>query len=142
MTWGAAEEITKDAFSKRAPLAAAVSAGTLLVFRSNQSLSYTSTVYHATQTIDARYAGSTTVNTRNSAKLALRGTLEDFLAYTFDAGQDGVRTNDDRIAPDTIGLFVTPDTADPDKIKAAISRVSRAIDEFMPITSRVVFITP
>ena len=33
----------------------------------------------------------TTVDTRNAAKLALRGKFEDFQTYTYDAGENGVR---------------------------------------------------
>ncbi|MEI9971362.1 MAG: hypothetical protein WDO73_04500 [Ignavibacteriota bacterium] len=86
---------------------------TLLAYRSNQSIDYTSSVYSATQTTDSRYGGTTTIDTRNAAKIALRGKLADFQTYVYDAGSNGVRTNNDRIARDTIGLFLTPDTADP-----------------------------
>ena len=115
---------------------------TLLAYRSNESLAYTSGVFGATQTLDARYAGATTADTRNTAKLALRGKFDDFLTYTYDAGQSGVRTNDDRIARDTIGLYLTPDISDPAQIKAMISRLANVLADFMPITERAVFITP
>ena len=51
-------------------------------------------------------------------------------------------TNDDRIARDTIGLFLTPDTADPAAINATVSRLANVLDEFMPNSDRAVFITP
>ena len=54
-----------------------------------------------------------------------------------------MRTNDDRIARDTIGIYlnVTPGIGDP-QIKAIVSRLANVLAEFTPITERVVFITP
>ena len=141
-TFSAANQLTNTPFSNRAPLAADTGAGTLLAYRSNESLVYQSEVYRATQTLDARYGGTTTAYTRNAAKLALRGKLQDFQAYTYDAGQNGVRTNDDRIARDTVGLYLAPDIADPVQIKAIVSRLANVLAEFMPNTERAVFITP
>jgi hypothetical protein len=114
----------------------------LLAYRSNESLAYTSSVYTATQTLDERYGGATTADTRNAAKIALRGKFEDFQTYTYDAGKNGTRTNDNRIARDTIGLYLTPDTADPATVKALVSRLANALADFMPASERAVFITP
>jgi hypothetical protein len=111
LTFAAPQQVTKTAFSNRAPLAMDTGAGTLVAFRSNESLTYASAVYGATRTLDSRYGGTTTADTRNAAKLALRGKFDDFQAYTYEAGTQGVRNNNDRIGRDTIGLFLTPDTA-------------------------------
>ena len=142
LTFGPALQLTTSPYSNRAPLAVDTGAGTLLTYRSNESLTHTSVVYGATQTLDARYNGATTADTRNVAKLALRGRFEDFQTYTYDAGRNGVRGNDDRIARDTIGLYLTPDTADPAAIQATVSRLANALGEFMPDSERAVFITP
>ena len=112
------------------------------MYRSNESLLHISAVYGATQTLDERYGGTTTADTRNAAKRALRGRFEDFQTYTYDAGENGLRTNDDRIARDTIGLYLTPDTADPAQVGALVSRLANALPEFMPSAARAVFITP
>jgi hypothetical protein len=114
----------------------------LLVFRSNESLPHTSSVYGATQTLDIRYNGATTADTRNTAKIALFGKFEDFQTYTYDSGTNGTRTNADRIARDTIGLYLTPNTVDPVQIAAMVSRLANALGDFMPVTERAVFITP
>ena len=53
-----------------------------------------------------------------------------------------MRSNDDRLARDTIGLYLTPDTIDPDQIRAAISQLNQVLQEFLPITTRAVFIVP
>ena len=88
-TWGTLEPIASRPYEQRDPLPVALTAGTLLIYRSNESLLYASTIYGATETIDVRYAGCTTVDTRNQAKIALRGRFEDFQTYTYDAGQSG-----------------------------------------------------
>ena len=140
--WSAAQQLTNTPFANRAPLAVDTGAGTLLAFRSNESLTYSSTVYGATQTLDPRYGGATTADTRNAAKMGLRGKFEDFQTYTYDAGQNGVRSNDDRIARDTFGLYLAPDINDPVQIKAIVSRLANVLPEFIPISERAVFITP
>jgi hypothetical protein len=115
--------------------------GLLLIYRANQSLTYQSQVYGATETIDFRYAGSTTAHSRNAAKLGLRQKFEDFQTYTYDTGQAGQRTNEDWYGRDTIGLYLTPDTMDAGLINQGITRIERVLAEFMPITDRAVFIT-
>jgi phage tail-like protein len=139
--WGTVQPITTDPYSQRASLPLSISGETLLMYRSNESLSYASQVYGATETIDFRYAGSTTPHVRNAAKLGLQGKFDDSLVYTYDAGQNGTRTNDDHYARDTIGLYLTPDTADANKITAGVARIDPVLREFMPLTDRAVFIT-
>jgi hypothetical protein len=140
---GAAQQIAATPFSNRAPQAVDTGNGTLLTFRSNESMAHTSAVYGATRTLDTRGAGTTTVDVRNLAKQALRGQFEDFQGYTYDSGQSGVRTNNDRVARDTIGLFLTPPAGtDAATIQAMLSRLANVVPEFMPITERAVFITP
>jgi hypothetical protein len=142
MTWGAAQAITSAPFSNRAPIAISVGTETLLAFRSNQSLIYTSSVYEATQTQDVRYAGATTVDTRNAAKIALFGKINDFQTYINDAGPNGQRTKDNWIGRDTIGLYLTPTIKDAAQIQTLIGRLARVLPEFMPASERAVFITP
>lgn len=143
LTFGAAQQVTDTPYSNRAPTAVASGTDTLLVYRSNESLASTSSVYGATQIRDTRYGGTTTFDTRNLAKLALRGKFEDFQHYIYDCGKNGVRSNDDRIARDTIGLFLTPTGGTDDAtIHATVSRLANVLAAFMPITQRAVFITP
>ena len=103
-------------------------------------MTYNSAIYGAATSVDFRYAGATTVDTRNQDKIALRGKFADFQTYTFDAGQPPARTNDDWYARDTIGVFFTPTTEDKNTIAAGIARVGQVLDEFMPVTERAVFI--
>lgn len=141
--WGAAEPVTNNPYSQRDPLPvliqAGASAGTLLIYRANESLTYTSTVYGATETVDARYAGSTTVDTRNQNKLALRGRFDDFQTYTHDTGQGGRRTNQDWYARDTVGLYLTPDTDDHGVIQRNQNLLNNALRQFLPAQVRPVF---
>lgn len=140
LTWGSAQQVVGGPYTRRGPLAVDTGAGTLLVFRSNQSVTYDSDTFSATQIMDHRYAGSTTVDTGGTAKLALRGQYEDFQTYTYDAGQGGIRTNDNRVARDTVGLYLTPSTTDPAEIKAMLSRLAGELAGFLPATARAVYI--
>jgi hypothetical protein len=139
LTWSMPEFIAPGPYSQRAPLAIGGTPGTLLTFRSNQSLAYQSPLAGAQQTLDNRYAGTTTVRATDTAKLALRGAFEDFQTYTY---QGGALAEADRITRGTIGLFVTPDTSDATAIQAAVSRLKGVLPEFMPVTARAVVITP
>ncbi|MFJ9036651.1 hypothetical protein ACIRF8_08675 [Streptomyces sp. NPDC102406] len=143
LTWGVNQRIGGGPYARRGPYAVDTPSGTLLVHRSNESLEYASADYGATRTVDHRYAGTTTVDATGAAKLGLRGRFEDFQTYTYDAGAGGVRTNDDRIGRDTVGLFLAPPgTADPDQVKAMVSRLAGVLADAMPVTARPVFIIP
>lgn len=133
-TWGAAKPVTENLYSQRAPLPLATNTNMTLIYRSNESIPYSSKVYGATETVDFRYAGCTTVDTRNAGKITLRGLFEDFQTYTYDTQ----RTNDDWYARDTVGSYLTPDTDDArhDRKKNLIQNV---LQEFLPIQVRAVF---
>lgn len=141
-TWGTAEPVTTGPHTSQAPLAVRVKdGGTLLVHRSSQSLAHGDTTSATARTLDHRYAGTTTVDTRASERLALRGTYEDFQSYLYDTGRGGVRGDDVRIARDTVGLYLRPDSQDPDEVAATVSRLAGVLQEVMPVSARAVFIT-
>jgi hypothetical protein len=133
--WGTPEELGAAPYSMRAPLAFPNGPDTVLVFRSTESLRYTSAVYTATETVDFRYSGSTTVDARNPGQLAMRGRFDDFGTYVYDSGTHGRRTNDDWYARDTVGVYVAAATNDNE-----ISRLDQVLREFLPATDRAVFI--
>jgi hypothetical protein len=139
-TWGTPAPVTGPPFSERAPLPFHLAGGLMLAYRSNRSVTYPSSIYSATRTTDRRYSGSTTVRTTNAAAIALQGTYEDFAAYSYDAGSTAGRTDDDRYAWDTVGLYLEPDTTDRAAIQAARERIRRLLPEFLPATDRAVFI--
>ena len=138
--WGAAEMLINSPYTQCDPLPISTAAGTMLVYRANESVPYTSSVYGATETVDMRYAGSTTVDVRNTAKRNLRGQFGDFQTYTSDVGKNGVRTNDNRYARETVGLYVTPDTTDPAVIQRNQTLLRNALREFLPAPVRTVFV--
>lgn len=150
LAWGTAEEVTTGPYSWRNSLPIAAGADTLLIYRSNEGVLYHSATYGATETLDLRYAGSTTIDTRNGAKNALRQKFDDFQAYTYDYGQPGEPSDDEPPLPvppeaywytrGTVGLYLTPDTNDDALIKNAVERMRPVLSEFMPATERAVFI--
>ncbi|MFJ4783908.1 hypothetical protein [Streptomyces sp. NPDC088794] len=141
LAWDTPEEVVGAPYARRGPLAVPTGQGTLLTYRSNEGITYASEEFGATSTLDNRYAGTTSVDTRDTAKREARGTFEDFQTYTYDTGSGGRRTDADRISRDTVGLFLTPDTTDPVRTDAVVTRLAGALADFMPVTTRPVFIT-
>ena len=100
--------LTHDPYSQRTPVLFP-SDPTRVIYHSNESLTYQSKRYGATQTTDFRYAGCTTVDTCNQTKTNLRNQFGDFQSYTFDTGyntQGSYETN--QYARGKIGIFLTP----------------------------------
>lgn len=139
--WGPAEMLINRPYTQSDPLPIPIATGTMLVYHANESVTYTSTVYGATETVDHRYAGSTTVDVRNTAKRDLRGKFGDFQTYTYDNGQNGQQINLDWYARDTVGLYLTPDTNDQAVIQRNQNLLRNALREFLPAPVRTVFIT-
>jgi hypothetical protein len=133
-------EITANPYSERDPLAFIIDGVTRLSYHSNEPVGYTSDVYGATETVDLRYSGTTSVDTKNLAKLALGGTYDDFETYCYDTGVGGRPTPGTRYARGTIGLFLTPDTDDTSSIEQNQTMIERILREFLPIQIRAVFI--
>jgi phage tail-like protein len=105
---------------------------TVLLFRSDEPLPYPSRTFSAAETVDQRYAGTSTYHTREPALRQRRGTFEDAGSYVYDTG----RTDSARYARDTVGVFV-PAEAD----AARRTRAERFVRDFMPATDRAVFLT-
>jgi hypothetical protein len=139
--WEAAEMLINSPYTQRNPLPIPRPSGTMLVYHANESVKYTSAVYAATETVDHRYAGSTTVDVGNAAKRALWGTFGDFQTFTSDVGQDGERTNANQYARETVGLYLTPDTTDQTVIRRNQNLLRNALREFLPAPVRTVFRT-
>jgi phage tail-like protein len=137
-TFATVEPVAARPFALREPIAFAMPAATLLIYRSNESVVYTSTVYGATETVDQRYVGCTSVDTRNQTQIAARGKFDDFLTYTYDTGQGGKRTDADLYSRDTVGLFV-PSGAQ-ESTGTIPPRFTDALKQFLPIQVRLLFI--
>jgi phage tail-like protein len=143
-TWGTAAPITTGPYSQRAPLCIPDADKTILIYRSNQSLFYASQIYGATKTTDFRYAGCTTVDTRNLTKLSLREQFDDFQTYTAIVTPKSKPTNLDDwyawyVRRDTVGLYLTPTTEDPDLLERELEILKNVLSQFLPIQTRVEF---
>ena len=136
--WGPAEMVITSPYTQRDPLPIPIATGTMLVYRANDSVRYTSTVYGATETVDDRYAGSTTLDVGNTVKRALWGTFGDFQTFTSDVGQNGERTNMDQYARETVGLYLAADTTDQIVIQRNQNLLRNALREFLPAQVRAV----
>jgi hypothetical protein len=139
-TWGTPAAVTGPPFSERAPTPFLLEGGLVLAYRSNRSLTYRSSIYRATITVDRRWSGSLTARTTNAAAIALRGEFDDAAAYTYDAGPAAGRDDDDWYARDTVGLYLEPDTTDPPAVQAGKDRIRRVLPEFLPATDRAVLL--
>ena len=129
-------QITSGQFTHRAPAAVPTALGARLWFRANESQIYDSPSYPGARTIDARYAGSTTADTRNPAKLGLRLALEDVQRYTFNTG----RAETDWYSRETVGIYLTPDTADPEILSRKANLLRHSLTDFLPIQVRPVLV--
>ena len=118
---GVATTLAGEAFTQRGPLPVRLADGTvLLVSRSNEGGP------------DHRGAGSTTVDTRAAAKLALLGGFTDFQTYTPGP----------RIARDAVGVFLTPAAgAQPGQVTEVSARLADALAEVLPVTCLPLIIT-
>jgi hypothetical protein len=132
--------VTAGPYAGRNALPLALPGGTVLLYRSNAPVEYSSEVYRATRTFDFRYSGSLTPDARDRAKLGLRGDFLDFNTYTYDAGRDGRRGNDDWYGRDTLGLYLRTDSLDPAGNRDRRDRLASVLGEFLPATDRAVFI--
>jgi hypothetical protein len=139
LAFAAPQLITDPPFSHRYPVPLALGADgepDLVCVRSNRSLHHPSDGLPNGSSADRRWSGSTTVRVADADAIALRDSYEDHATYTFDTG----RSDDDRYARDTVGLF--PDTTDtPAQISAGRKRLHAAIPEFIPVTCRAVLIS-
>lgn len=130
-------QITQGQFTRTAPAALGLSDGGAKVwFRSNESLPYRSPLYPGSRTFDARYSGSTTIDTRDSSKFGVSGRFDDILHYLADTG----RGNDDWYARDTVGVYLTPDTDDDSLIITKRDQIEKLLRDFLPIQVRAVVI--
>jgi phage tail-like protein len=130
-------QVTKGQFTQRAPAVAGFDNHVVrLWFRTNESLVYTSGLYPSAQTTDARYSGSTTLDTRNPAKFGIRGQLGDVVHYTYDTAKG----NDNWYARDTVGIYLTPDTNDEALIIRKRNQIESLLRRFLPMQVRGVII--
>ncbi len=134
--WRNEEQITPGADSCQAPAAVSLDGSLLLFYRSTRAVEYHSRFYPAARTLDHRYAGSTTVDTRNLTRLQRRGKFEDDQSYVYDTA----KTNDDWYARNTVGIYLTPETEEQQMILRNRDLAQALLRRFLPIHLRSVFI--
>jgi hypothetical protein len=137
--WTIPELLTRSPHSQSDPLPVSLGSSAMLLYRANDGVKYASALYSATETVDNRYAGSTTVDMRNTAKRALWGTFDDFQAFTSDVRIDLERPRGRVYAREAVGLWLSPTTSDRGEIQRNQSLLQSALGEFLPAQVRAVF---
>jgi hypothetical protein len=111
-----------------------------VVYRSSRPLRYLSALYKATTTVDRGPAGTTTVRVGDTARLDLRGTLDDVSTTIWDISSDDRFVRQDvapPAAPDRVALFVDPgEGADPDTVSARLTELAAVLPDHVPLTVR------
>ncbi len=80
---------------------------------------------------------SRTIDTADPAVLDGLGQFHDRAHYTYDTA----RRNGDWYARDTVGLYLSPDTNDAERIAREVSRVRNFVEPFRPLPVRYVWMT-
>lgn len=138
--WQPAQPVAGSPFSDRGPCPIDLDGGaTLLLFRSNRPLAHRGSGAADAPLLDARYAGSTTVRGTDVGKLALRGTADDALTYTYDTRgrlQPGATT---LAARDAVGVFLDASAGAP---ADRLARLAGVLPEALPAGMHAVVIEP
>ena len=134
---GADTRLTTGAFSHRHPLVLRVGVQPKRLFhRTNRGQVYVSPLYPAAQTADDRYSGSTTVDTRNGAKIGQRRSLQDIQRYTHETRKG----EEDWYARDTVGIYLAPDVLSQALVVRRRNQIESTLRSFLPIQVRTVFV--
>jgi hypothetical protein len=120
--WSEPEALTDDITAAKEPAAVVDGDGALRLFWRSQRRG-------------AAYR-SRTLDFNDPEMLARLGTFDDRAHYTYDTGID----NEDWYARDTVGVYLTPDVDDADKLRRRIQRMTDFIDPFRPINVRFVWL--
>jgi phage tail-like protein len=80
---------------------------------------------------------SRTLDTSDAGVLEALGQFHDRAHYTYDTA----RTNADWYARDAVGIYLEPDTVDPDAIVREVERLAAFMEPFRPLPVRYVWLT-
>src|SRR5215813_500620 len=143
-------QVTFGQFTQRAPAPLKTGPSEVkLWFRTNATQFYSSKLYPSAQTVDARYSGSITADTRNPARLSFRQNIQDIQHYTYHSRvQDGslspaqIETLEEKrfYSRDTVGIYLVPDTNDEELIIRNRTLIAEVLRKFLPIQVRAVFL--
>lgn len=127
VVWDPPAAATSEVTGDKEPAAVAAPGGGLsLFFRSRRR---------------GRAYQSRTVDTGDADMLARLKTFDDRAHYTYDAGIDDTAPDAHWYARGTVGLYLTPDTADPAEISRRIARARDFVEPFRPLPVRLVWLT-
>ncbi len=141
-TWAPAEAVPAAPAGQRFPQPIARNTATWLFYRSPRPPVYQSEKPGGLRSADMRYHGSVVTHVRRTALLAERGQFDDALAYTSDLGTDGIRTDADRVAADTVGLFLNPMVSDASSVLRGVGQIRQVARHFVPAVRRAVYAVP
>lgn len=126
-SWDPSSDVTTEVAGDKEPSAVLVPGGNLrLFFRSRRR---------------GRAYQSRTVDTADPGMLARLKTFEDRAHYTYDAGIDDTASDTHWYARGTVGIYMTPDTADPVETSRRIARARDFLEPFRPLPVRFVWLT-
>ncbi|HVG91287.1 MAG TPA: hypothetical protein VNB54_07330, partial [Alphaproteobacteria bacterium] len=150
-TQGSDTQITAGQFTRRAPSPLKTGANEVRLFlRSNETQIYSSHLYPSARTVDARYSGATTADTRNPARLSIRQDVQDIQHYTYHVPPPADSLPPDQFeleeenrlySQDTVVVYLVPDTSDTQLINRSAKLFAQALKRFLPIQVRVVIRT-
>lgn len=147
---GVNTRVTSEQFTRRAPSPLTTGPGEVRLWvRSNETQTYTSSVYPSARTIDARASGSITADTRNPSRLSFRRNIQDIQHYTYHATVANSSLTPDQVARldqkrlysrDTVGVYLVPDTDDEALTIRNQTLIAELLRKFLPIQVRAVFL--
>ena len=139
---GADTGATSGQFSRRGPAPFVLGGNRLhLWFRGNDTFETASTLYPDATTIDGRYVGSTSADTRNAARLSFRNDVRGIQHYTYEAPYADPAAETRRLySRDTLGLYLTPNTNDEQLIVRSRGVLAAVLKSFLPMQVRAVFL--
>ena len=150
-TQGSDVQITAGQYTRRAPSPLKTGVNEVRLFlRSNETQIYSSHLYPSARTVDARYSGATTADTRNPARLSLRQNVQDIQHYTYHVPPPAGSLPPDQLeleeenrlySQDTVVVYLVPDTSDTQLINRSAKLFAQALKKFLPIQVRVVIRT-
>ena len=128
VVWDPPVAVTAEVAGDKEPAAVVTAAGQLrLFFRSRRR---------------GRAYQSRTIDTNDPDMMAGLKTFGDRAHYTYDTGvDDDVMPDEHWYARGRVGLYLTPDTADPAEVGRTIARARDFVEPFRPLPVRFVWLT-
>lgn len=135
-----AKQVLQSDYSQRWPLPYKDGGDLILVYRSDRGIAYQGAQYRDFEETDYLTTGSMSLETRNQPMTRRMGKYNDSRDYTYDTGTGGTPTPDTWYTPETVGIYLTPDTADLPAVTEKLESLKSVLARFMPIQTRAVFI--